>query len=277
VGAKQRCTDDEIRDAYKEAGSVKAAGQLLGIHGSSVHERLVKMGISLPNSHFTAAEILLLKSSYVAYRDAGKLADLAKRMGRDKTTICGKARTLGLTDRGHKKRYHAVWKYTDEATARVIFEDFRNVRGTMKDYCRRKGYDELGFSRTMQRHFPDEWDMVIEAKAPRQTMYRIGRAFEYRTRDDLKKRGYFVLRSPRSGSPIDLVAIKPGTVLFIQCKRSGQIGVKEWNEVVDLAASVEATPVLTERPESGRGVRYWRMTDRKDGSKRAQPREPLEP
>ncbi|MCK4513000.1 hypothetical protein KAW64_14740 [bacterium] len=273
----QKATDAEIREAYGQTKSVAKAGGLLGMNGSSVHERLVKMGVQLQDHRFTAAEILLLKTSYVAYRDAGKLADLAKRMGRDKTTICGKARTLGLTSPKHARRYYAIWKYMDEETARVIFEDFRNTRGTMGDYCRRKGLGELGFSRTMQRHFPDEWDVVIEAKAPRQTMYRIGRAFEYRTRDDLKKRGYFVMRSPRSGSPIDLVAIKPEVVLFIQCKRSGQIGVKEWNEVYDLAASVEAVPVLTDRPDSGRGVRYWRMTGRKDGSKRPQPRELLEP
>jgi len=164
VAYPQKATDPEIREAYEETKSIWKAGKRLGMGGQSVHERLVKMGVKLRNPKFTDAEILLLKSSYVIYRDAGKIAELATRMGREKTTICGKARTLGLTSPKHERRYYSIWKYMDEDTARVIFEDFRNTRGTMGDYCRRKGLGELGFSRTMQRHFPDEWDAVIEAQ-----------------------------------------------------------------------------------------------------------------
>jgi Holliday junction resolvase len=101
-----------------------------------------------------------------------------------------------------------------------------------------------------------------------------GRRFEYRIRDMLRANGYWVMRSPASKSPIDLVAIKPGQVLFVQCKVNGRLGPAEWNTLMDTAEAAGALPVMAERPSRGK-ARYWLLAKRKDGSGRRQPMEPF--
>lgn len=51
--------------------------------------------------------------------------------------------------------------------------------------------------------------------------YRKGRRFEYRVRDHLESRGWVVLRCSRS-RPFDLVALKEGMILLIECKLNGR-------------------------------------------------------
>lgn len=272
----KKATDEELIAAYKELGNIWRVAERFGMCGQSVQERLVRLGVPRKNRVFTDEERERLRRDYVRYRDAGRVKELAQEMGRTVPFLSRQARRLGLTSYSHPRKHYGKWKYMTEAEARALFEEFKISRYTMTEFCTRKGLDDLGFSRTMQRFFPDEWDAVIEAKAPRESMYRRGRAFEYRVRDDLRSRKYFVLRSPRSGSPVDLVAIKPGKVLFVQCKRHGQLLREEWNTFYELACSVDAEPILAATP-TGRGIKYWRLTGKKDGSKRPQPYESYRP
>ena len=115
----------------------------------------------------------------------------------------------------------------------------------------------------MKKHFPDEWEHVIEAKQIKQTKYRYGRQFEYRVRDALKAIGYFALRSPASRTPIDVLAVRHGLVLFIQCKRNRMLRPGEWNELFDLAISCGAIPILASSV-TGRGATYERLIGRKE-------------
>ena len=79
------------------------------------------------------------------------------------------------------------------------------------------------------------------------TSYEKGRRFEYRVRDFLKNKDYFVLRSPRSKGPVDLVAIRKGEILFIQCKSWGCIDKEEKEQLISLAKSVGAMPLMVHR------------------------------
>jgi Holliday junction resolvase len=99
--------------------------------------------------------------------------------------------------------------------------------------------------------------------------YARGRDLENRVRTHLRDEGYEVLRTAGSKSKVDLVAIKPGQVLFVQCKRSGALPPAEWNGLWDLAQMVGAVPVLAEQLPRGR--RYWRLTGRKDQPGKRQP------
>jgi Holliday junction resolvase len=267
---RKRVSDHELIAAYRKTGSVWKAGELVGIGGQSVHERLVKLGAVNRMNYFTDEENDRLRREYQANADAGTLETLAREMGRTKHFICRQARALGLTDKARKRPYIATWKYLDETTATGIWEDFKKSRLGLGKYCTKKGYDDLGFSKRMRELFADEWDHVIELKASKQTMYRYGRAFEYRVRDHLRKLGYFVTRAPASRSPVDLTAVKTGTVALVQCKTGGALRPVEWNALFDLAVSVGAVPVLASSP-MGRGIIYHRLTDRKDGTARAQP------
>lgn len=201
-----------------------------------------------------------------------RVGKLAEKMGRTRIGIALKASRIGLTTPGgpREKPWARVWKGMPEGQAREIFENFKKSRMLVGLYCKKMKFDDLGFSRTMKLHFPDEWDTLMEALVPKSTAYRLGRTFEYAVRNELRSKGYFVLRSPRSLGIVDLVAIKPGLILFIQCKRHGALNISEWNELLDLSISVGAIPILAARV-SMRKAGYWKLDARKDGSKKRQP------
>lgn len=270
---KPRVPTEVLIELYAEHRSVAKVGEIVGLHGGTVHARLKRRGLTNPANEFTKEEDDRLKREYRIFRDAGKLDELAELMGRPKTSLARRARGMGLTDKDAPKKYHAVWKYMSADAAEVIWEKFKATRKNLGQFCHDEGIDSLGFSRCMKEHFGDEWEHVIESKANRQTRYRIGRQFEYRIRDDLKDHGYFVMRSPQSKSPVDLVAIKTGRVVFIQCKRGGSLPPGEWNKFYDLCMSVDAEPVMASM-DGYRGSNYYLLTGRKDGSKRRQPMEP---
>ncbi len=268
--------DRDLVEAYQRLGNVWKVADELGMVGQTVHRRLKRLGVAKPMNVFTSVEIDRLKADYAAAAANGKLDELAASMGRTKPFICRQARALGLTDQKRAKRYIATWKYVDEDQSREIFERFKSSSLGMKAYCVKFGYDDVGFSATMRKFFADEWDSVIEGKAPVQSWYRYGRQFEYRVRDDLRKRGYYAQRSPASKTPIDVTGIRPGEVLFIQCKRGGDLLVREWNAFFELAISCGAIPILASCPTE-RGVKYERLLALKDGSRKPQPKEPFEP
>ena len=92
------------------------------------------------------------------------------------------------------------------------------------------------------------------------TNYSAGRTFEWKCRDNLRSEGYEVIRSAGSKSKVDLIGLKPGQLLLVQCKRDGTIGPAEWNRLVELAGWVGAIPVLAVNGPRGYGVDYWRLT-----------------
>jgi Holliday junction resolvase len=114
--------------------------------------------------------------------------------------------------------------------------------------------------------------------APRgKNHYQTGRNFEWKIRDDLIANGFEVLRAAGSkgSSKIDLLAIKPGQLLFIQAKRSGALPPAEWDRLVEVAAWVDAVPILAANGPHGRGVVYTRLLAPKARGRRVQPCEPF--
>lgn len=95
--------------------------------------------------------------------------------------------------------------------------------------------------------------------------YGLGTDFERRCFAALAKDGYFVVRSAGSHGIADLVALKPGQILLVQCKRDGEILREEWNELVKLAQRMDpragtrghrvVVPLLAYMP-SARGIAY---------------------
>lgn len=109
------------------------------------------------------------------------------------------------------------------------------------------------------------------------TQYARGRDFEYAVRDDMRRHGYLALRSPASKSPTDIYCIKSGELVFIQCKLHGALYRSEWNEFYEFCGTVDATPVMARRPDSGRGIEYFMLVGPKDGSRGKPPMVPWEP
>ncbi len=274
--AHQKFTDEQILSAYMTTGSVHTAGELIGMAPGALHRRLQALGAAKSMNVFTEEESRRLERDYVAYRAHGQVSALAEEMGRTVQFLSRKARALGLTDAKHAKRWKGQWKYMSDDAARVLMDAFKASPLTLGQFCSKYQYDDEGLRGALAGRWPDEWEAVIESKAPAQSMYRLGRALEYRIRDNLKALGYFAMRSPASKSPVDIIGIRTGEVLMIQCKRGGSLPPKEWNAIYDLAVSCGATPVMAEMPFP-RQTNYWRLTDRKDGSKRRQPMEPFTP
>lgn len=267
---KQKATDEQILKAYKKTKSIVAVGSMFGMRPSSAHERLKKLGVVFRNPRWTVADDEILRRDYVAHREKGTLSELAANMSRTRQFICRRAKAIGLTDSTAPRAYLRVWKGMDEAEALKHFRKFQKSSYGLGAYCKRFGYDDLGFSRIMKEHFADQWEAVIEAKQPLQTMYRLGRSVEYAVRDELREWGYFSFRSPRSLGPVDVMGIKKGVVVMVQCKRSLTCTVTEWNAIYSLAESIGAIPLVAGRP-TGKGITYMKITGAKDGSKRRQP------
>lgn len=270
--AKQRVSDEALQESYARLGSVYKVARAFGLKGSSIHERLQRLGVACDGAgrRFTAEDDARLVRDYVAYRRLGRVATLASEMGRTVPFLSRQARRLGLTAHRYERAF-GPWAGMSDAVAGELWATFKATPATLSAFCARHALDDEGFRKRMLKLFPDEWEHVIESKVPAQTMYRSGRQFEYRVRDHLRALGYFVLRSPASRSPIDLVAIRPGEVLFVQCKRSGALPPHEWNALFDLALSVGALPVLAETPTSF-GVACWRLTARKGNARAPQPK-----
>ena len=86
------------------------------------------------------------------------------------------------------------------------------------------------------------------------TNYDRGRAFEYRVRDDMRRRGYWAQRSPRSGTEVDVYAYHMGVGFFIQAKRDGYLSQDERKALVALAREHNAIPLFA-RPVKLKGKR----------------------
>jgi len=77
--------------------------------------------------------------------------------------------------------------------------------------------------------------------------YRRGRRFEYRTRNYLRKLGWFVIRQARSSFP-DLIALRDGSILLVECKVNGYMPSAERRHIVSLARrQVRGKPILAFR------------------------------
>jgi len=265
---------EELEEAYLETGSCYTVGRRFGIRGGSVHERLQRHrpGLVKPNKRvWTPKNLEILLREYETHAANGTLNVLAKKLCTLKTSVCSKAGELGLTNPVRPKRYLSVWRYMPEEDAAAVWTEFKGSSLGLIAWCKRKGYDDLGFSRTMKQFFGDEWESVMESKQPRTSLYRRGRQFEYSVRDQLRKVGFWAQRSPASKTPIDILAIRPGEVWMVQCKRHGALGVVEWNKLMDVATTAGARPILAMLGAKRGLIEYFILIEKKDGSKRSQP------
>lgn len=89
------------------------------------------------------------------------------------------------------------------------------------------------------------------------TNYRNGSDFERKVRGSLEDDGYECVRAAGSKGKIDVVAMKPGQLLFIQIKRHmGQIPPADRAELLRLAAMVGAIPLVAYQPIPRKPIAY---------------------
>ena len=77
--------------------------------------------------------------------------------------------------------------------------------------------------------------------------YEIGRRLEYRIRDLFRRNGYFVVRAAQS-KPIDLVCLRNGRSVLVECKAGRSfLGKERKRELLDLAKQAGAAVILARR------------------------------
>lgn len=108
--------------------------------------------------------------------------------------------------------------------------------------------------------------------------YARGASFERLVGAKLAADGYRVLRAAGSHGKADVIALKRGQVVLVQCKLTGPTGVSpaEWNELYELATEVGAIALVAHRPARGR-VEYLRITGPKTALTRATRKTPCVP
>ena len=102
-----------------------------------------------------------------------------------------------------------------------------------------------------------------------------GRAVEHAARKVLTVNGYWTHRSAGSKGEVDIIALKPGQMLFVQCKRRGVMAPAEWNRLWQLAARLGAVPVLARRGTPVTTIEFWRLTSTKIVTGRPSPMVPF--
>ena len=100
--------------------------------------------------------------------------------------------------------------------------------------------------------------------------YEAGRRLEYRIRDLFRRNGFFVVRAAQS-KPIDLVCLRYGRSVLVECKAGGSfLGKERKRELLDLARQAGSAVVLARRRhrkveltnlEDGRIVEPEKMSD----------------
>lgn len=145
--------------------------------------------------------------------------------------------------------------------------------------------------------------------------YRLGRDFERSIRGRLERRGYFVIRAPgskghnlvlpsgeKAHSKIDELAVKSverlvsvdtldergrqiteqvaqgrsHIILGVQCKRRGDIGSTEWNELFDVCQAFGIMPVVAVKA-SERTAAFYRLDEHRERGRRGRPWTEIDP
>ena len=85
--------------------------------------------------------------------------------------------------------------------------------------------------------------------------YRRGADLERAAKHYLEDNGYYVIKSAGSKGVADLVAIKPGETLYVQCKLDGYLTPAERVSFRQAALASGAVPVVARWVKEGRAAR----------------------
>jgi len=110
--------------------------------------------------------------------------------------------------------------------------------------------------------------VVVEFRKLGNRHYVKGRSFEYKVRNYLLDRGYWVIRAAGSKGCADLVALAPAhythRILMISCKTAGIFPSEEKLDLYKEAKRVDALPLLAEpQPLKGSKIKFSRLREHK--------------
>ena len=138
--------------------------------------------------------------------------------------------------------------------------EYINSGITAKQICAKRNIPRTRFNSIAKLVFGiDKYIEIEKARKPKQTPYKLGRSLEYGVAAAFRKAGYWTIRAAQSRGEADIVAIRHGEVVLIQCKRGGSISSEEWNTLYLLSIKLDAVAVVADR-KTGRGINYILLT-----------------
>lgn len=189
--------------------------------------------------------------------------------------VCGKEFYVAKWDSSRRPAKYCsmkcyIWSKRFENRINIdnLLDDLKNSRLPIFEYCKRNKINYWEMKRVMDTSRPAEYAELVESKlASLSKRYKQGRQFEYEVRNYYRNKDYFVLRSPASLGPVDLVALKMNEILLIQCKvRHRYLRPKAKELIIELAKSIGAKPMIAYRDK---GMKVKLITeDSKDNIRR---------
>lgn len=108
----RKATDEQCIAAWRQFGHLGQAAAAIGIHKSSLHERLIRLGVSTArNRAWSPQDDDRVRAEYMTFRRTGRVAALAEEMGRTTGALNTRAYVLGVTDpgAGEDDAYEPKW------------------------------------------------------------------------------------------------------------------------------------------------------------------------
>lgn len=104
MATRNKVADDAIKNVYLKTQSVWKTGEVVGMSGQSVHDRLKKIGVDTSRNVVTAEEIEKIRVFYEHGFECGDGTQKAfsKELGRTSASVCRIAREMGLTNTRRK-------------------------------------------------------------------------------------------------------------------------------------------------------------------------------
>lgn len=90
--------------------------------------------------------------------------------------------------------------------------------------------------------------------------YRKGRKFEWQVKRLLEVNGWLTVRAARS-KPLDLIALKNGSILLIECKYSSAISREDRSKMIEMARIAAGKPILALKKKYERRIRLINLED----------------
>lgn len=131
----------------------------------------------------------------------------------------------------------------DEACA--LLTEMQETGCKLRVIAARLGTSDEHLRKMLKAHYPGWYSAVMERRNLQwSAVYRKGREFEYAVRRDLMRRGFVAMLSPRSEGPADILAVRSGTILLVQCKLYGALRKQERRRLREIAEISGGLPVL---------------------------------
>ena len=85
--------------------------------------------------------------------------------------------------------------------------------------------------------------------------YSSGRRFEWSVKESLESYGWVTVRAARS-KPVDLIALKYGKILLIECKYNARLSNERIDYLRKLARKAGARPILAVKRKYERSIKF---------------------